>query len=237
MRVTTSGTYRVLRSTRVPEELLLLDVETHNPTYVPIGTHADGDDSTPGDDEGTSASDERERADNGNVGRENERSDRTESEDDALRATIAALEPGNVIEATIEWEENLPRFVDLAVRSHTRIEFIDGATGIFEAALETWRDARTDGAAMNSRLTRSTNGEVNGVIYTFAEQSGQRDLFDEFRDGVLPLEPLLDRLEAGGVEPPYGVFVIRPADEPFVLVYLTLERDGLLARTVRETYD
>ncbi|MFC6990047.1 DUF6663 family protein [Haloplanus sp. GCM10025708] len=33
------------------------------------------------------------------------------------------------------------------------------------------------------------------------------------------------------------VFVMRPADDPFVVVYVVFEPEGLLATTVRDTYD
>lgn len=195
MPATTSGVYRVLESPHDPEELLLCDVETTDPTYVPT----DGDDP---------------------------RGER-----------VAALEPGNRIEATIEWDtEGNPEIADCEVLTRTRIRFLDGVTGVFEAARETAEEAATQGAAMNSRVTKSTDGEDNGVLYTFAKQSGQRDLFEEFREGITPLEPLLARVGEGGADPPYDVFVLRPADETFLVVYIALERDGLLARTVRETY-
>jgi hypothetical protein len=195
MQSTTSGTYRVLRSPRDTEEVLLLDVETQDPTYVTTAGY-EGD----------------------------------------LAETVAELEPGNRIDAMLSWNDGTPRFADIDIETRTTVEFADGATGIFEAARETWQAAAREGSAMNSRVTRDTDGEENGVVYTFAKQSGQRDLYEEFRDGITPLEPLIDRL-AEGAEPPFGVFVIRPADEPFVLVALAIERDGLFAETIRDTYE
>jgi uncharacterized protein YndB with AHSA1/START domain len=196
MSVRTSGVYRVLESPHDPEELLLLDVSSTDPTYVP-----------------------------------------KEGYEESFGERVAALEPGNRIEATIEWDpEGSPRLGDFEVLTRTRIEFVDGATGIFEAARETAEEAATEGEAMNSRVTKSTDGEDNGVCYTFAKQTGERDLYEEFKEGITPLEPLVARLGEGGADPPYDVFVIRPADESFVIVYLALERDGLLARTVRDTY-
>jgi hypothetical protein len=195
MQPTTAGTYRVLRSPRDPDELLLLDVETQDPTYVSTASY-----------EG----------------------DRGE--------TVAEIEPGNRIEATLSWNDGTPRFAEVDIETQTTVEFADGAIGIFEAARDTWQEAAREGAAMNSRVTQSTDGETNGVVYTFAKQSGQRDLYEEFRDGITPLEPLIDRL-AEGREPPFAAFVIRPADEPFVLVVLAIERDGILAETIRDTYD
>ncbi|EMA44055.1 DUF6663 family protein [Halococcus saccharolyticus] len=194
MQPTTAGTYRVLDSTRGPDELLLLDVESQDPTYVTT------------------------------VGYEGD-----------LGEAVAELEPGNRIDATLSWDDGAPRFADLAIDTRTTIEFADGATDIFEVARETWNEARREGAAMNSRVTQDTDGEENGVVYTFAEQAGQRDLYGEFRDGVTPLEPLIDRLGEGS-EPPYAAFVIRPAEHPFVLVALALDRDALFAETIRDTY-
>ncbi|EMA49202.1 MULTISPECIES: DUF6663 family protein [Halococcus] len=194
MQPTTAGTYRVLDSTRGSDELLLLDVESQDPTYVTTAGY-EGD----------------------------------------LAETVAELEPGNRIDATLSWDDSAPRFDDLAIDTRTAIEFVDGATDIFEVARETWNEARREGEAMNSRVTQDTDGEENGVVYTFAEQAGQRDLYGEFRDGVTPLEPLIDRL-GEGAEPPYAAFVIRPAEHPFVLVALALDRDGLFTETIRDTY-
>ena len=196
MSVRTSGVYRVLSSPRDREELLLLDVSSSDPTYVP-----------------------------------------SEGYEEPFRERVDDLEAGNRIEATIEWDpEGNPRLGDVEVLTRTRIEFIDGATGIFEAARETAEEAAMEGEAMNSQVTKSTDGEDNGVVYTFAKQTGERDLYEEFEEGITPLEPLIARLGEGGADPPYDVFVIRPAEESFVIVYLALEREGLLARTVRDTY-
>ena len=194
MHQTTTGTYRVLESPRAPDELLLLDTETQDPTYITTAGYE------------------------GN-----------------LTEQVADLEPGNRITATLSWAEGTPRFSAVEVETHTTVEFVDDATGIFEAARETWEEARREGAAMNSRVTKDTDGEANGVVYTFAKQSGQRDLYEEFRDGVTPLEPLIDRLTESA-DPPFAVFVIRPVEEPFVLVVLALDAEGLFADTVRDTY-
>lgn len=153
-----------------------------------------------------------------------------------LDDAVADLRPGFLVGATLEWDDGDPLVVDLDVRKRTLFEFVDGATGIFEAATETWQRAVAEGEAMNSRVTRDTDGEANGVLYVFAEQSGARDLFDEFRSGVRPLEPLLERVNERDDEN-REVFVMRPADEPFVLAYIVLRREGLLADTMRDTYD
>ncbi|WP_135820408.1 DUF6663 family protein [Halostella litorea] len=155
---------------------------------------------------------------------------------DAVDAGDDDLRPGYRVDATVAWDGGDPRVTDVEVRDRTLFEFVDGADTVFEAAEETWRDARADGAGMNADVTYGTDGEANGVVYTFAEQAGERDLFAEFRDGVRPLEPLLGRL-AEGEDPPFEAFVIRPVAEPFVIVYLVVEKGGLLADTVRDTYD
>jgi hypothetical protein len=195
MQSTTSGTFRVLASPRSPTELLLLDIDTQDPTYVT-----------------------------------------TEGYDGDLGRTVEGLEPGNRIAATLSWTDDVPRFADIEAETRTTVAFADDATGIFEVARETWQEAEREGNAMNARTTRNTDGEANGVVYTFAKQAGQRDLYEEFHDGVTPMEPLIDRL-AVSAEPPFAVFVLEPADEPFVLVALATDRDGQFATTMRDTYD
>lgn len=152
-----------------------------------------------------------------------------------LAETVAALEPGNRVRATLAWADGTPRFADLAVETATRVHFVRTTAPLFEAAKRCWNGATETGAAMNSRVTRGTDGEPNGVVYVFAAQPGQRDLFEEFRDGVKPLEPLLDRaLE--GADPPLETFVLAHPEHPFVTVYVVLDPDGFLAETVRDTY-
>jgi hypothetical protein len=185
--------------------------------------------------------------------------------------TIADLEPGYVVEATLAWADGDARFLDCSVTNRTRIQFADGVTGIFEKAQETWHDAKVAGDGMNSAVTYSTGKEPNGVVYVFAKQSPPRDLFEEFRSGATPIEPLIqqvdadheaaadaaaDTVDAGDVgdagddsdeeatdadETPdddteRAVFVMNPADEEFVLIYIVFKKDGMLAQTVRDTY-
>ena len=157
--------------------------------------------------------------------------------DGELADAVAALRPGYVVDATLSWDDGTARFAAVAVRKRTLFEFADGVTGMFEAATETWRNAAAAGEAMNSRVTRGTDGDPNGVLYVFASQSGARDLFAEFRDGSRPLEPLVGRVNETRGDDEREVFVLRPADEPFVAVYIALEKGGLLADTVRDTYD
>lgn len=152
-----------------------------------------------------------------------------------LARIVETIEPGNVIRASFDWSGERPRFSSVEIVRETVFAFASDATNIFEAAIECWHETESAGAAMNSRLTRSTDGEVNGVLYVFAQQRGERDLFSEFRDGIKPIGPLLDTID--GSDPPYEVFVIEPRAEPFVLIYIVLEPNGILARTVRDTYE
>jgi hypothetical protein len=161
--------------------------------------------------------------------------------DEDLAATVDGLHAGMLVDATLVWRDGSPRFDSLDVVADTVFEFYDGVTGIFEAAKNAWMVAEADNEGMNARVTRDTDGEPNGALYVFAKQSGARDLFEEFRAGVTPLSPLVTRVdEAESVPPevdqPRAVFVLRPADEPFLVVYVAFRRDGVLAETMRATY-
>jgi len=191
---------------------------------------------------------------------------RTPGSDDRAtgdRADTTALAPGNRVDATLEWVDGDPHVASYEVVDATRFRFARTTEPMFEAATRCWTDAVERDSGMNSRVTYGTDGEPNGVVYTFAKQPGQRDLFAEFRDGVKPLEPLLVRA-AGGREaydaatgsakaasddstsaegapddaptPPFETFVVDAVDEPFVAVYIVLDPDGFLAETVRDTY-
>lgn len=198
MELTTSGRFRVLDSPRDGPELLLIDLESLDPSYV-----------------------------------------RTDGYDDVLGDVVADLRPGFVVEATLTWtDDGTPRFSSVSVEEQTRIEFVDDVTGMFEAARETWQTAEADNEGMNSRVTYDTDGDANGVLYVFAEQPGARDIFEEFKSGVLPLEPLIQRVnENREDDDEREVFVMRPADDPFVVVYIVFHPDSVLANTVRDTYD
>lgn len=198
MELTTSGRFRVLDSPRERPELLLIDLDSLDPTYV-----------------------------------------RTDGYDGVLDDVVSDLRPGFVVEATLTWtDDGTPQFSSVSVEERTRIEFVDGVTGMFEAARETWQTAEADNEGMNSRVTYDTDGAPNGVLYVFAEQSGARDIFEEFQSGVLPLEPLIQRVnENREDDDEREVFVMRPADDPFVAVYIVFHADGMLANTVRDTYD
>ncbi|WP_313691546.1 DUF6663 family protein [Halorarum halobium] len=174
---------------------------------------------------------------------------------DDLAESVAELEPGVVVDAELIWTDGEARFRSVSVRRRGRVAFADDVENLFEAARETWRDARAAGDAMASRVTRDTDGEPNGALYVFAD-AGARDLLAEFRSGTTPLEPLIERVNAEEMdgeatdadpttddgssdpsEPPEReAFVLRPRDGEFVVVYVAFEPGGLLARTVRDTY-
>lgn len=142
---------------------------------------------------------------------------------------------GNRVRARLAWADGDPRVEEAEVLADTRFAFARTREPLFQDAHACWRDAEAAGEPMASRVTRGTDGEPNGVVYTFAEQPGSRDLYEEFRDGGRPLDPLLARL-AESVDPPFEAFVLDHTGEPFVVVLLAFERDGLLAGTVREAY-
>jgi hypothetical protein len=221
----TTGRYRVLGRPREASELLLV--------------------SMPDDGSGGTDGSQSESTTNGDDGAADEPFapiyvDTTDY-DGALAATVEGLHAGALVDATLSWHDGDPRFESLSLVADTVFEFYDGVTGIFEAAKNAWMVAEADNEGMNARVTRNTDGEPNGALYVFAKQSGARDLFSEFRTGVTPLSPLVTRVDdAESVPPepdqPRAVFVLRPADEPFVVVYVTFRRDGMLAETMRTTY-
>ena len=88
-----------------------------------------------------------------------------------------------------------------------------------------------------SNVTYDTDGEPNGALYTVAKQQDETDVFADLSTGRMTLEPMIDKLADGDEAPPYEVFVIRPERAPFVVVFLTLQKGGLLANTIREEYD
>ena len=162
---------------------------------------------------------------------------RPESTDDAVTETVSELKPGYVIAASLEWDDSEAVFADCEIQERTWIQYADGVSGLFEVAQETWYDAQMAGDAMNSRTTYSTDNEPNGVVYTFAKQTPPRDLFEEFRTGATPIEPLIQRVEAErDDDAERAVFVMNPVDEEFVLIYIVVRKEGMLAQTVRDTY-
>lgn len=152
-------------------------------------------------------------------------------------ADLSALEPGYVIEGEIEWEDEEPHLVGAEVVRRTLFAYVDDATNLFEAAEDAWANARVTGDGMNSTVTRDTDGEENGVLYVFAARGATGDVYEEFVDGRRPLEPLVDRVHESEGIAPREVFVMRPANDPFVIVYICLDKGGLLADTMRDTYD
>jgi len=226
---TTDGRYRVLGRPRDPGELLLVTVDDGG----------DGDDGHNGSDGGDGDS-SRPGAEGGGGAFDPVYVDTTGYEG-AVAETVAGLDAGALVDATLAWPGGDPRFVSLTVVADTVFEFYDGVTGVFEAAKNAWMVAEAENEGMNARVTRDTDGEPNGALYVFAKQSGARDLFEEFRTGVTPLSPLVTRVDQGGSVPaetdqPRAVFVLRPADEPFLVVYVAFRRDGVLAETMRSTY-
>lgn len=145
------------------------------------------------------------------------------------------LTAGWVVEATLAWEDGTARMAEYEVLDRSEYYFYDGVTGMFEAARRTWETTAERGEAMGSTVTHDTDGDPAGALYVFAEQRGARDLYDEMRTGTTPIEPLVERVEEDG-EGEHAVFVMNPAEAPYVCVYIVFERDGLLARTVRDTY-
>ena len=157
--------------------------------------------------------------------------------EDALADRVASLEAGAVVDATLTWDDGTARFRELSVRRETRFWFADDVEGMFEAAVETWQRIRADGEAVGSITTRSTDDEPNGALYVFADGPGT-DTFEEVRTGRLPIEPLVARVNrTRDDDVPRSVFVLRPVAYDFVAVYVVFDRDGVLAQTVRDTYD
>jgi hypothetical protein len=156
--------------------------------------------------------------------------------DGDLGDDVDALRTGYLVDATLAWNDGEARFTDVDVKTRTLLTYADAVTGLFEAALDTMEQAHQEGAGVHGRPTFSTDGEPNGAVYAFAEQPGERDVFDEIRTGALPLEPLVDRLDEEA-DCEHEVFVFRPLEHDFVVVYLVLRRESVLADTVRDTYD
>lgn len=146
------------------------------------------------------------------------------------------VQPGHVIDATLTWDENTAYLTELAVHRRSRFQFADGVTGLFEAATNLWADTRAAGDHLGSTATRSTDGEPNGALYVFADPRG-RDLYTELREGRVPVEPLITRVNTRRGRSERAVFVLHPAAGEFVVVYVVFEPDGVLAQTVRDTYE
>jgi hypothetical protein len=153
-------------------------------------------------------------------------------------AAVETLEPGYLVDTELDWTDSAPTVDALAVVRPTLYEFVDEIDPVFEVAEETWRNAQAAGDGMNSRVTKNTDGVVNGVVYVFAEDSvGGR--FEEFSSGTRPLEPLIDRVNDRDEDgpKPRELFVLRPPNTEFVIVTIAFEKGGRFADTIRETYD
>lgn len=150
--------------------------------------------------------------------------------------TVADLNPGYLIEATLDTSGVEPHLRDASVVRPTLYDFADGAEPMFEVAEDLWADAQMAGEGMASGVTKNTDNEVNGACYVFAEDAlGGR--FEEFYRGERPLEPLVDRFNQTEGPAPRETFVLRPPDQGFLVVVIAREKGGQFAETVRETYD
>jgi hypothetical protein len=157
-------------------------------------------------------------------------------------APVEDVRPGYLLDADLDWSSAEPTVRSLSVVRPTLYAFADGIDPVFEVARETWSEVRATGDSMNSRVTRNTDNEVNGVVYVFAEEGtggvgGTGGIYEEFRDGARPLEPLIDRMNERDGPAPREAFVLRPADGRFVVVTIALRKDGRFADTLRDTYD
>lgn len=148
---------------------------------------------------------------------------------------LSDVHPGYLLDATLDWSAPEPAVEDLTVQRPTLYTFADGIDPVFEVARDVWQEARASGDGMNSRVTRNTDGDANGVCYVFAEPQLE-DRLTEFRSGARPLEPLIDRVNETDESVPREVFVLRPADGEFVVVTIAFEKGGHFAETLRETY-
>lgn len=155
---------------------------------------------------------------------------------DGHAESVADLRPGYLVDADLDWSTPEPTVRSASVRRPTLYAFADDVEPVFEVARDAWADARVAGDAMNSRVTHNTDNEANGVLYVFGEEATSAT-FEAFRDGTRPLEPLVDRVNEGEGPAPREVFVLRPADEQFVIVTIALRKGGQFADTLRETYD
>ncbi len=149
---------------------------------------------------------------------------------------VNGLHPGYCIDADLDWTTSEPTIRSFSVVSRTLYAFADGIEPVFEAAQGAWTEAQMAGDSMNSRVTRNTDNEVNGVLYVFAEND-RGGIFEAFRDGTRPVEPLVDRVNEEEGTDPREVFVLRPAEGRYVIVTIALRKGGQFAETLRDTYD
>lgn len=152
-------------------------------------------------------------------------------------AVADPLEPGWIVDATLAWSGQKAGIEEIEVVRESRIHVADEVTGMFEAAREAWRNARAAGDAVMSTTTRGRDGSPNGALYLFADPPG-RDTLSALADGSLPIEPLIARVNARlEDDDSRAIFLLRPDSDEYVAVLVAFQRDGILARTVRDTYD
>ncbi|PSP55976.1 hypothetical protein BRC82_03145 [Halobacteriales archaeon QS_1_67_19] len=151
-------------------------------------------------------------------------------------ASVGDLRPGYLIDADLDWSSADPTVESASVRRPTLYAFADGIEPVFEVARDAWADARLAGDSMTSRLTRNTDNEVNGALYVFAENPTD-GLFESFREGTRPIEPLVEKVNEEDGPAPREVFVLRPASGEFVAVTITFRKGGQFADTLRDAYD
>lgn len=159
-----------------------------------------------------------------------------QSDENTPERPTETVRPGHVIDATVTWDESSAYITESAVHRRSRFQFADGVSGLFEAATSLWDKTRTAGDHMGSTATRSTDGEPNGALYVFADPPG-RDLYTELREGHIPVEPLITRVNARRGASERAVFVLHPTEGDFVVVYVVFDVNGVLAQTVRDTYE
>ncbi|MFB6139560.1 MAG: DUF6663 family protein [Halosimplex sp.] len=156
---------------------------------------------------------------------------------DGHDAPVADLRAGYLVDADLDWGSEDPDVRSLSVRRPTLYAFVDAADPIFEVAQNLWEETRAAGDGMNATQTYDTDNAVNGVCYVFADAS-RPSVFDEFRTGARPLEPLVDRVNDGAEEPePRELFALRPPDGEYAVVTIALTKGGRFAETLRETYE
>ena len=154
-------------------------------------------------------------------------------------APVSDLRPGYLVDADIDWSGDAPTVAEFEVVRPTLYTYLPDIEPVFEVARDLWDEAQANGEGIGSCVTRNTDNEVNGAVYVFAN-SGPTSRFNEFHDGSRPLEPLVDRINDRDDDgpTPREVFVCRPAaTTAFVVVTIALEKAGLFADTIRDTYD
>ncbi|ELZ25773.1 hypothetical protein C475_09949 [Halosimplex carlsbadense 2-9-1] len=152
-------------------------------------------------------------------------------------APVDDLQPGYLVDAGLDWGSEEPAVRTLSVQRPTLYTYVADADPVFEVAESLWEETRAAGDGMNATQTYNTDNSVNGVCYVFAD-SGQPAIYDEFRSGARPIEPLVDRVNDGPDEPrAREVFVLDPVDGAFTVVTITLSKGGRFAETMRETYE